>query len=203
MDSTGRLTLELIDRLRSGAPRGLEDFVRAFGPKILVFINYKLGERLRGKVEPEDVLQDFFASLLENRDGFLDKVENRGVHRTVYRLIENRIKDLYEKHFQTQKRDSKLEVRESSASESRGGFSLASLTGNTASISHRIETHDEYQSLQRILEKLDPDSRKLFVLKFVEECTNQEIADELDTSVSSVKRMAAELVLKIQKARRA
>ncbi len=203
MDSTGRLTLELIDRLRNGAPRSLDDFVRAFGPKILVFINYKLGDRLRGKVEPEDVLQDFFASLLENRDGFLDKVENRGVHRTVYRLIENRIKDLYEKHFQTQKRDSKLEVRESSASESRGGFSLASLAGSTASISHRIETHDEYQSLQRILEKLDPDSRKLFVLKFVEECTNQEIADELDTSVSSVKRMAAELVLKIQKARRA
>ena len=202
MDSTGRITLEIIDRIRSGAPSGLEDFVRAFGPKILVFINYKLGDRLRGKVEPEDVLQDFFASLLENREGFLDKVENRGVHRTVYRLLENRIKDLYEKHFQTQKRDSKLEIRESSASLSRGGFSLSSIAGDTASISRKIETHDEYQSLQRILEKLDEESRKLFVLKFVEECTNQEIADELGTSVSSVKRLATDLVTRIQKARR-
>ena len=202
MDSTGRITLEIIDRIRNGTPSGLEDFVRTFGPKILVFINYKLGERLRGKVEPEDVLQDFFASLVENREGFLDKVDARGVHRTIYRLIENRIKDLYEKHFQTQKRGSKLEVREQSSSLSHGGFSLQNLPGETASVSRRIEAHDEYRSLQKILQRLDEDSRKLFVLKFVEECTNQEIADELGTSLSSVKRLTSDLVLKIQKARR-
>lgn len=202
MDSTGRITLEIIDRIRSGAASGLEDFVRAFGPKILVFIHYKLGDKLKGKVEPEDILQEFFASLVENREGFLDKVETRGVHRTVYRLIENKIKDMYEKHFQTQKRDSHLEVRESSRSLTRGGFSLSNVAGDTASISRRIEAHDEYQSLQRILEKLDEESQRLFVLKFVEECTNQEIADELKTSVSSVKRLSSDLVLRIQKARR-
>lgn len=202
MDSTGRITLEIIDRIRKGASSGLEDFVRTFGSKILVFINYKLGDRLRGKVEAEDVLQDFFSSLLENREGFLDKVDSRGVHRTIYRLIENRIKDLYEKHFQTQKRDSNLEVRERSASLSRGGFSFQDVPGDTASVSQRIEAHDEYKSLQRIIQRLDEDSRRLFVLKFVEECTNQEIADELGTSLSSVKRLTTDLIAKIQKARR-
>jgi len=203
MDSTGRITTEIIDRIRSGTPGGLEDFVRVFGPKILVFIHYKLGEKLGGKVEPEDVLQDFFVSLVENREGFLDKVEARGVHRTIYRLIENHIKDLYERHFQTKKRDSHLEVREGlGATASRSGFSFSQVAGETASFSRRIEAHDEYQSLQRILTKLDDESRRLFVLKFVEECTNQEIAEELNTSVSSVKRLASDLVLKIQKARR-
>jgi RNA polymerase sigma-70 factor (ECF subfamily) len=203
MDSTGRITTEIIDRIRNGAPGGLEDFVRVFGPKILVFINYKLGDKLRGKIEPEDVLQDFFASLVENREGFLDKVEARGVHRTVYRLIENHIKDLYERHFQTKKRDSHLEVREGvGATSSRSGFSFSQVAGETASFSRRIETHDEYQSLQKILTRLDEESKRLFVLKFVEECTNQEVAEELNTSVSSVKRLTTDLVLKIQKARK-
>jgi len=204
MDTTGRITIEIIDRIRSGESGGLDDFVRLFGPKILVFIHYKLGDRLRTKVEAEDVLQDFFTSLVANREGFLDKVEGRGVHRTVYRLVENRIKDLYEKHFETQKRDSRLERREAAPSEgdSRAGFSLGNIAGETDSFSRRIEAQDEYQSLQKILDRLNEESKRLFILKFVEECTNQEIAEELSTSVSTVKRLTSDLILQIQKARR-
>jgi RNA polymerase sigma factor (sigma-70 family) len=199
MDSTGRITIEILDRIRKGVPSGLEDFVHRYGPKLLVFINYKLGEKLRSKVEPEDVLQDFLTSIVENRGGFFDKVDQRGVHRTIYRLVENRIKDLYERHFQTQKRNSHREVRESGRSRS---FSLSQVSGPTTSISQRIEAEDEYQSLQRIIDRLDEESRRLFVLKFVEESTNQEIAQELNTSVSTVKRLTADLVQKIQRARK-
>jgi RNA polymerase sigma factor (sigma-70 family) len=200
MDSTGRITIEILERIRKGAPSGLEDFVHRYGPKLLVFINYKLGGKLRSKVEPEDVLQDFLTSIIENREVFFDKVDQRGVHRTIYRLVENRIKDLYERHFQTKKRNSNLEVRESGRSRS---FSLSQVAGSTASISQRIEAEDEYRSLQRILDRLDEASQRLFVLKFVEESTNQEIAEELNTSVSTVKRLTADLVQKIQRARKA
>jgi|SRR5687767_11743750 RNA polymerase sigma factor (sigma-70 family) len=203
MDTTGRITIEILHRIRNGESGGLEDFVRRYGPKLLVFINYKLGEKLRGKVEAEDVLQDFFTSLVENREGFLDKVDQRGIHRTIYRLVENRIKDLFERHFQTKKRNSSLEVRESPGARSRSGFSLAQVEGSTASFSRRIEAEDEYQSLQRIIDRLDDESKRLFVLKFVEESTNQEIAEEMQISVSTVKRLSADLVARIQKARKA
>lgn len=203
MDTTGRITIEILHRIRKGESGGLEDFVRRYGPKLLVFINYKLGEKLRGKVEAEDVLQDFFTSLVENREGFLDKVDQRGIHRTIYRLVENRIKDLFERHFQTKKRNSSLEVRESPGARSRSGFSLAQVEGSTASFSRRIEAEDEYRSLQRIIDRLDEESKRLFVLKFVEESTNQEIAAEMNISVSTVKRLSADLVARIQKARKA
>ena len=203
MDTTGRITIEILQRIRKGESAGLEDFVRRYGPKLLVFINYKLGEKLRGKVEAEDVLQDFFTSLVENREGFLDKVDQRGVHRTIYRLVENRIKDLFERHFQTKKRNSSLEVRESPGARSRSGFSLAQVEGSTASFSRRLEAEDEDQSLPRIIDRLDDDSKRLFVLKFVEESTNQEIAEEMNISVSTVKRLSADLVARIQKARKA
>ena len=202
MDTTGRITIEILHRIRNGESGGLEDFVRRYGPKLLVFINYKLGEKLRGKVEAEDVLQDFFTSLVENREGFLDKVDQRGIHRTIYRLVENRIKDLFERHFQTKKRNSSLEVREAPG-RSRSGFSLAQVEGSTASFSRRIEAEDEYRSLQRIIDRLDEESKRLFVLKFVEESTNQEIAEEMNISVSTVKRLSADLVARIQKARKA
>jgi RNA polymerase sigma factor (sigma-70 family) len=201
MDTTGRVTIEILNRIRKGDSTGLDDFVRRYGPKLLVFINYKLGEKLRAKVEPEDVLQDFFTSLVENREGFFEKVDQRGVHRTIYRLVENRIKDLYERHYETKKRDGRLEVREAST-RSRPAFNLSQVAGTSLSISQKIEAQDEYQSLQKILDRLDEESKRLFVLKFVEESPNQEIAKELDISVSTVKRLAADLVQKIQRARK-
>jgi len=76
------------------------------------------------------------------------------------------------------------------------------IAGSTASFSKRIEAQDEYSSLQKILTRLDEESKRLFVLKFVEECTNQEIAADLGPSVRSVKRMTSDLVLRIQKARK-
>jgi RNA polymerase sigma factor (sigma-70 family) len=203
MESTGRITRAIIENIRIGGDEGLEAFVRYYGPKLLVFVNYKLGERLRTKVDAEDVLQDFFAAIVENREGFLDKVDDRGVHRTVFRMVENRIKDLYEWHFKTQKRDGKLEIREQATPGGVRGFSFSAVAGRTNSISSKIEAADEYQSLQRLLGKLEDDQRRLFVLKFVEELTNQEMAAELGISVSTVKRQAADLIQTIHRLRRA
>ncbi len=201
MDSTGRITQAIIERIRVDSNAGLDEFVRHYGPRLLVFIRYKLGRKLEGKVDPEDVLQDFFATLVESSSTFLEKVDDRGVHRTVFRMIENRIKDLYEFHFKTGKRDAHREVREGPADDSRK-FSFAQLAGPTASFSRKIEAGDEYRSMTRILDKLDEPTQQLFVLKFVEELTNQEIADELGVSLSTVKRSSAQLVQTIQRVRR-
>jgi RNA polymerase sigma factor (sigma-70 family) len=202
METTGRITRAIIQDIRTQGSPGLDAFVRHFGPKLLVFVNYKLGDRLRTKVEAEDVLQDFFAGIIENREGFLDKIDDRGVHRTVFRMLENRIKDLYEHFFKTQKRDGHLEVRESSGRHGRSAFSFSHVAGSSNNISKQIEAIDEYQSLEKILAGLDESHRKLFVFKFVEELTNQEMASELGVSVSTVKRMSAELVQTIQRARK-
>ena len=201
MDSTGRMTHAIIEDIRVKGDAGIEAFVRHFGPKLLAFVNYKLGDRLRTKVEAEDVLQDFFASIIENRTRLLEKVDDRGVHRTVFRMIEGRIKDLYEWHFKTQKRDAALEVHEHSGP-SGGGFSFSRVAGSTASLSRKIEAIDEYKSLERILDQLEADYKRLFVMKFVEELTNQEMAEELKVSVSTIKRQTSDLIQRIHRARK-
>ena len=71
MDSTGRITREIIEHIRTEGPKGVDEFVRHYGPRLLVFVRYKLGRRLESKVDPEDVLQDFFASLVEDSERFL------------------------------------------------------------------------------------------------------------------------------------
>ena len=57
-------------------------------------------------------------------------------------------------------------------------------------------------ALWKQFDRLDEPKRRLFVLKFVEELTNQEIADELGVSLSTVKRSNTELVQTIQRVRR-
>lgn len=202
MDSTGRITREIIEHIRTEGPKGVDEFVRHYGPRLLVFVRYKLGRRLESKVDPEDVLQDFFASLVEDSERFLEKVDARGVHRAVFRLLENRIKDLYEYFYKTEKRDGNREVREGPAGDNRR-FSFSQVSGGAASISRKIEALDEYRSMERILGHLDEPTQKLFVLKFVEELTNQEIAEEMGVSVSTVKRSTSQLVQTIHKVRRA
>ena len=202
MEPTGRITRAIIENIRVKGDEGIEVFVRHYGPKLLVFVNYKLGDRLRTKVEAEDVLQDFFASIIENRSSFLNKIDDRGVHRTVFRMIENRIKDLYEWHFKTQKRDAALEIHEHKTPSGAGGFSFSRVAGSSASLSRKIEAIDEYKSLERILDQLEEEQKRLFVMKFVEEMTNQEMAEELGVSISTVKRQTSDLIQRIHRVRK-
>lgn len=201
VDPTGDYTRGLISGIRSGTEGSLGEFLERYGAKLLVFIHYKLGRKLGSKVEAEDVLQDFFLSLVQDQDRFLDKLDGRGVQRTLYRLVENRIKDLYEHHFKTQKRDAHREITEGPPEKS-GGFSLAQLQAATNSYVGRLDNEDEYRSLRRILEQLDAPAQELFILKYVEECTNEEMAERLDVSVSTVKRQTSGLMQKVQVARR-
>ncbi len=206
MEETGPITIEIVEQIRSNPDEGLDAFVQHYGARLLIFVRYKLGDKLgdklKTKVDAEDVLQDFFASLVENGDRFLRGVVDRGVHRAAFRLLENRIKDLYEHHFKTKKRDSSREVREQAAPDKSGGFQLAQIPGATASFSQRIEAQDEYNSLTRIFDGLKDDSRRLFILKFVESCTNQDIADEIGVSISTVKRDTQKLLQTIHRMRR-
>ena len=202
MDSTGRMTHAIIEDIRVKGDAGIEAFVRHFGPKLLAFVNYKLGDRLRTKVEAEDVLQDFFASIIENRTRLLEKVDDRGVHRTVFRMIEGRIKDLYEWHFKAQKRDAALEIHEHKTPSGAGGFSFSRVAASTASLSRKIEAIDEYNSLERILDQLEKEHKRLFVMKFIEEMTNQEMAEELGVSISTVKRQTSDLIQTIHRLRK-
>jgi RNA polymerase sigma factor (sigma-70 family) len=205
MDTTGRITLEIIRRIREEDLGGIEAFVKHLGPRLLVFARYKIGEKLRSRLEPEDVLQDIYAAIVENREGFLDKVDRRGLHRAIYRMIENRIRDLYEHHFLVEKRSGHREVPAACPSEGgpRRGVELDKLASPATSISSRIALEDEYRSLCEILDLLPEGSRRLFVMKFIQELTNQEIADELSTSVSTLKREVAELIRTIQRIRAA
>lgn len=202
MEPTGHFTLGLVGRIREGSEAGLSEFMQHYGPRLLVFINYKLGSKLRGKVEPEDVLQDLFLNLVRDRDSFLEKLDERGVQRTLYRLIENRIKDLYEHFFKTKKRDAHREVAERPPGQQTGGFSFSQLKASTGTYVRRAEMHDEFHRLQGLLDVLEDDEKELFVLKYVEECTNQEMADELGVSISTIKRQASVLMAKVQIARK-
>ncbi len=204
IESTGRITLEIIQEMKQEGNDGLDAFIQRYGPRLLVFIRYKIGRNLLSRVEPEDVLQDFCMSLLNNRDRFLDKVDDRGVHKAAFQMLEGRIKDLYEFHFKTQKRDAKLEVRGGGSSDDSGkGFTLSNLPGAGSSMTQKIEMQDEYKTLLSFLDRLGEDSKRLFVLKYVQELTNQEIATELDVSVSTVKRMNQELTSNLQALRKA
>lgn len=201
METTGRITLEILQRIRSEDSSGLEAFVKHLGPRLMVFAQYHIGEKLRARVEPEDVIQDVYAAIVENREGFLDKVDRRGIHRAIYRMVENRIRDLYEHHFLVEKRAAHREAPLAREGSPRSGVELDSLASPGASLSSRIALQDEYRSLFDLLQFLPEESRKLFVMKFVQELPNQEIADELGESVSTVKRDTAELVRRIQKLR--
>ena len=205
METTGRLTLEIIRRIREEPAGGIDDFVKHLGPRLLVFAHYKIGDKLRSRLDPEDVIQDIYTAIVENRQGFLDKVDRRGVHRAIYRMVENRIRDLYEHHFLVGKRSGHREVPTVSSGRGTprggGGVDLDSLASSSTSISSRIALQDEYKSLCGILDLLPEESKRLFVMKFVQELTNQEIAEELDTSVSTLKREVTELIKTIQRIR--
>ena len=97
----------LSDRVRKGDAAALAQFVEARRPGLLAFIERRLGADLRGKMEPQDVLQELAVKAL--RELPTTSFGDRDPFGWLCQLAEQCIVDGH-RHFAAGKRNSKREV---------------------------------------------------------------------------------------------
>ena len=123
---------DLSARIREGDHEALAEYVDLQTPKLQAFLNKRMSDRLKQKIEPDDLLQELTISCLKS----LEEIElgDRDPFKWLCQQAERRIIDAHRRFFGASKREASREVsfdRAGSEQAGLGDLIAASITTST------------------------------------------------------------------------
>ncbi len=170
------VTRELLARIHAGERAAGDDLYRRHHDAMLLAVRARLGTRLRGFMESEDVLQSAALEAFQSLPGF----EPRGagsLGRWLHQIVVNKIRDQADR-FQAAKRD---------AGFLRGDSALETLAEPQAAAACY---HDErYEKLERAIALLPDDMRDMLVLRRFDGLSSREAALRVGCSDAAARQL--------------
>jgi RNA polymerase sigma-70 factor, ECF subfamily len=171
---------DLERRLRLGDPQALATLFSRERERLWRLIHFRLPDALRGRLEPDDVLQDAFLAASQRLKHYANSPATSPF--IWLRMIVNQtLVDLHRQHLGAQRRDAACEVAIDGLP--FGQVTSASvaiqLVGQFTSPSRAAARADMLGLVQTAIEQMDPIDREVLALRHFEELTNNEVAEAL------------------------
>lgn len=163
----GGETQVLVERAVDGDDIAVGDLLERMRPRIVLWCTNRMSPNLRAKVEPEDAAQDVLLALHKALPAFDAKGGRRAFFGWVFKIAENRIRDLVDHHGALKRQT--VQPR----SFSQTSPSLAA--GRTELIG----------VLREAMEELSDDYRKVIQLRRIEERDVEEVAKILERTTGA------------------
>jgi len=195
MSGTGNLTMKIFSEMQAGNREAFDEFFKRQTPRVLVYISYNMGPRLRRKLEPSDLLQSLYLNLYRNFESFTRRARERGINKTLIRMADHEITEAYRFHFKVDKRDARREVtafyRDGAGGNGENHFAVESVPSRATSVSQRVVRQEEYQRIMNLLRELDPIEQYATVSRIIEGLSPEEIGEKLGKSRGAVQMILA------------
>ncbi len=189
------MTTSLADRVRQHDPAALAAFLEDRRPALLSFIERRLGSALRGKLEPQDVLQELAVKSLRELPN--TDLSSRDPFGWLCHLAEQCIVDGH-RHFAAGKRASAKEVpgnvRVGDGSQDLVALLAASLT----SPSMAAVRDERQQRLMDVIAEFPADHREALRLRYGEGLPTKDVAAKLGKSDVATRVLLSRLVQQLQ-----
>ncbi len=172
-------TYGLLERIRAGDEAAFTILFRKYSPRLAAVIHYKLGHKLQGRVEVEDILQETFVTALRQLPGFSYRGPGSFM-KWLSRIAEHVIVDSARYHAR-QKRSPESSIGLRSESNPEGAEAVDSTTPSRIFASR--------ERLDRLIVRLDalPEELRAVVIMAKLECLSTgEIADRLGRTRAAV-----------------
>jgi RNA polymerase sigma-70 factor (ECF subfamily) len=188
---------DLIQRLRQRDSAALAEFVESRRRTLLAYIERQLGVALRGKVEPQDLLQETALQAL-NQLPEAD-LSARDPFGWLCQLAEQRIIDAHRKLFGAKKRSADREVPLHAPAGGDGQAELIDvLIASLTSPSSAFGRHERQRRLQEALTALPELNREALRLRYIEGLPTKEIARKLGKSDGAVRVLLTRSLAQLQ-----
>ncbi|MHC4875764.1 MAG: sigma-70 family RNA polymerase sigma factor [Planctomycetota bacterium] len=193
MESSSEQT-ELLARLRADGERVLADEFSKQRTRLWRMVSFRLDARLRGRVDPEDILQEAFLDAAQRLDHFLSNPVT-SLFIWLRLIVMQTMQNVYRRHLSTQKRDASREL--SRSRDNFGDTTAASITaflaGQLTSPSQAAMKQEQMAQLDEALVKLSELDQEVLALRHFEELSNAETAEALgiDPKAASVRYFRA------------
>ena len=170
-------------RASSGDETALGELFARYRPRLRAMVQLRLDPRLRGRVDPSDVLQEAFLEASQRLTDYAAR-PTMPLFLWLRFLTSQRVLQMHRRHLETQKRSAHDEI-----SIGRGAGPDAStlmvaeqLVGTLTSPSVAAVRGEVKLRLQAALESMDSIDREILVLRHFEELSNNEAAQVLAIS---------------------
>lgn len=174
---------ELVNRIIRGDREALAEMFSLYRPRLWRMVNFRLHPRLRGRVDPDDVLQDAWMRAVERISYFL-----RGASHSSFiwfrMIVDQTLVELHRRHIGAEKRNASKEqsIEARWKSDSTSSSMAFHLLGKLPSPSSAIRHSELASQLDAALQGMDEIDREVLALRHFEELTNSETARVLDMS---------------------
>ena len=186
----------LIARARQRDERALSELLDAHTQRLLESIRAELGDRLRQRLESQDVMQQVYLDALNNIDRFVD-LGHDSFFAWLRRIALNRICDVDRKAFQTIKRGA--EVRAADLGHDASMLPLFDALAGSLTSPSRIADLAERESLLRgALDQLGEDQREVIRLRYLNQLSVTETAAKMDRTERAVRSLCARALIRLR-----
>ena len=194
----------------SAAPGGLPELTRgavdsALGRRLEAHRDYltilarmQIGQRLQGKVDPTDVVQETFLHAVRDVAQFRGSSDQE-LAGWLRRILAARLADLVRRYCGTQGRDVRLEQALQVELDHSSQLLDRGLVAPLGSPSQQAVRHEQATWLAGALERLPEDYREVLVLHHLEELDFPEVARRMGRSVEAVKKLWARALARLRR----
>jgi RNA polymerase sigma-70 factor (ECF subfamily) len=181
MTDDSSLGIEKVEhRLRSGDTEALAELFARERERLWRIIHFRLAEPLRGRLGPEDVLQEAFVAASQRLSHYANSPATSPF--IWLRMIVNQtLIDLHRQHLGAQMRDAAREVSIDNVpyGQATSASVAIQLVGAFTSPSGAAARADLLGLVQAAIERMDPIDREVLALRHFEELSNSEVAEAL------------------------
>ena len=167
-------------RLRGGDPQALAELFSRDRERLWRVVHFRLPEALRGRLEPDDVLQEAFLAASQRLEHYA-KSPATSPFIWLRMVVNQTLIDLTRRHLGAQRRDAAREVSLDgvSYSQTTSASVALELAGSFTSPSQAAVRADALSLVHTAIEQMDAIDREVLALRHFEELTNNEVAEAL------------------------
>ncbi|MFP6694339.1 MAG: sigma-70 family RNA polymerase sigma factor [Pirellulales bacterium] len=188
----------LEDRIRGHDESALVEYIDSIRPRLLAFVANNMSQKLRSKIEPDDILQEVSLDAVRS----LAKVElgEREPFSWLCLIADRRIIDAHRRFFGAQKRAANREVAldRPSLDDDQHGRLLNMLVVSMTSPSAAFSRDLKHIQLATAVESLPEQCRDALRMRYVENRPTKEIARAIGKSDAAVRVMLTRTLHKLQ-----
>ena len=186
----------LVARARQGDREALSQLLRYYEQRLLSAVRAELGERLRERLESQDVLQQVYLDALGCIDQFVDRGAD-SFFAWLHRIALNRICDIDRCYFQTAKRGGERRGADLHQEDAMSRL-FSSLTASRASPSTAADSTSRQRLLRQALDSLREDQRQAIELRYLQQLNVTQTAAKMGRSEGAVRSLCVRGLVRLR-----
>ncbi|MBM4076435.1 MAG: sigma-70 family RNA polymerase sigma factor [Planctomycetes bacterium] len=181
--SSSEISSELILRIKREDREALAELFSRYRPRLLRMVQLRLHPKLRGRIDPDDVLQEAWLKAVD-RMSYFQREADHSPYIWLRLITTQTMIEMHRRHLGAEKRDAgrEMSIHGGWDADSTASSLSFSLQGRLSSPSSAVRKEELAKQIDDVLNSMNNVDREILALRHFEELSNREVSQILNMS---------------------